>query len=55
MGQYTLSQIKAAETLSFDDDDFEEKLREIAKQFRGFDEALTEFITEHGSVFFSKS
>lgn len=48
MGQYTLSQIKAAETLSFDDDDFEEKLREIAKQFRGFDEALTEFITEHG-------
>lgn len=48
MGQYTESRNIAAETLSIDDDDFEDKLKEIAKQFRGFDDALTEFIVEHG-------
>ena len=48
MCQYTESRNIAAETLSIDDDDFEDKLREIAKQFRGFDDALTEFIVEHG-------
>lgn len=48
MGQYTESRNIAAETLSIDDDDFKDKLQEIAKKFRGFDDALTEFIVEHG-------
>lgn len=48
MGQYTESRNIAAENLSIDDDDFEDKLREIAEQFRGFGDALTEFIVEHG-------
>lgn len=37
-----------AETLSSDDDDFEDKLIEIASKFRGFDEAFTQFLSEHG-------
>lgn len=48
MDQYTeLLKIKA-ETLSPEEDDYEEKLREIAALFRGFDEALTAFIEKHG-------
>lgn len=48
MSQYTELLNIEAETLSPDDDDFEEKLLEIAALFRGFDEALTAFIEEHG-------
>lgn len=50
MGQYTELLKWEAETLSPDDDDFEEKLREIAASFRGFGEALTAFIEEHGYI-----
>lgn len=48
MSQYTeLLNIKA-ETLSPDDDGYEESLLEISALFRGFDEALTSFIEDHG-------
>ena len=48
MSQYTeLLNIKA-ETLSPDDDGYEESLVKIASLFRGFGEALTAFIAEHG-------
>lgn len=48
MSQYTeLLNIKA-ETLSPDDDSYEESLLEVSALFRGFDEALTSFIEEHG-------
>lgn len=48
MSQYTeLLNIKA-ETLSLDDDCYEESLLEVSALFRGFDEALTAFIEEHG-------
>lgn len=50
MSQYTELLNENAETLSLIDDDFEEKLREIAASFRGFDEALTAFIEEHGYI-----
>jgi hypothetical protein len=43
MSQYTeLLNIKA-ETLSPDDDGYEESLLEVSALFRGFDEALTAF------------
>lgn len=48
MNQYTeLLNIKA-ETLSPADDGYEESLLEISSLFRGFDEALTTFIENHG-------
>lgn len=48
MTQYTeLLNIKA-ETLSPDDDGYEESLLEVSALFRGFDEALTAFIEENG-------
>lgn len=48
MSQYTeLLHIKA-ETLSPDDDGYEESLLEISALFRGFAEALTAFLEEHG-------
>lgn len=48
MTQYTeLLNIKA-ETLSMDDDGYEENLVEVATLFRGFDEALTSFMGEYG-------
>lgn len=48
MSQYTeLLNIKA-ETLSPEDDGYEEELLKISTLFRGFDEALTAFIEEHG-------
>ena len=50
MGQYTELHVMAAENLSPCDDDFEEKLLEIAASFRGFDDALTAFIKEHGYI-----
>lgn len=48
MNQYTEFLNLQAETLSIDDEGCEERLMEIAKLFRGFDEALTDFINEHG-------
>ena len=48
MSQYTELLNMKAETLSLDDDNYEEKLLEVSTLFRGFDEALTAFIEEHG-------
>lgn len=48
MGQYTEFLYGEAITLSPDDDNYEEKLLETASFFRGFDEAFTAFIIEHG-------
>lgn len=47
MNQYTEFLSEKAETLSPDDDGYEESLIEIASMFRGFDEAFTAFIIEH--------
>ena len=48
MVQYTELLNAKVETLSMDDDDFEENLIGVATLFRGFDEALTSFMEEHG-------
>lgn len=48
MSQYTELLRTEAETLMPEDDDYEERLLEVAESFRGFDEALTEFIKKHG-------
>lgn len=48
MAQYTELLDKKAEELLLDDDDYEERLLEVATLFRGFDEAFTSFIKEHG-------
>lgn len=48
MTQYTELLNIEAETLSMDDDGYEEKLVEVAALFRGFDEALTSFMDEYG-------
>lgn len=48
MNSYTEMLTIRAETLSPDDDAYEESLLETAGLFRGFGEALTEFISEHG-------
>lgn len=48
MSQYTELLNIQAETLSTDDDSYEENLLETATLFRGFDSALTAFIQEHG-------
>lgn len=48
MSDYTEQFDLEAETLSSGDDDYEERLREIASRFRGFDEAFTDFIIKHG-------
>lgn len=48
MSQYTELLNTWAETLSIDDDGFEDKLLDIARLFRGFSEALTAFIAKHG-------
>ena len=48
MSQYTELLNIQAETLSPDDDGYEESLLETATLFRGFDSALTSFIEEHG-------
>lgn len=48
MSQYTELLSIRAETLSPDDDGYEESLRETATLFRGFDSALTPFLVEHG-------
>lgn len=48
MSQYTELLNIQAETLSPDDDGYEESLLEVSALFRGFDEALTAFIEEHG-------
>ena len=48
MSQYTELLNIQAETLSPDDDGYEESLLEVSTMFRGFDEALTDFIEKHG-------
>lgn len=48
MSQYTELLKTEAETLMPEDDDYEERLLEVAESFRGFDEALTDFIKKHG-------
>ncbi|MDR0854289.1 MAG: hypothetical protein LBN34_07960, partial [Clostridiales Family XIII bacterium] len=48
MSQYTEFFEDLAYTISPDDDDYEEKLREMVSHFRPFDKALTTFITNHG-------
>ncbi|MCD8049371.1 MAG: hypothetical protein LUG52_07200 [Clostridia bacterium] len=48
MDQYTETMILAAEISSPDDDDYEENLLKISAMFRGFDQALTVFLGEHG-------
>jgi hypothetical protein len=48
MSQYTeLLDLKAL-SISPDDDDYEEKLLEVAQLFRTFDDALTTFLIDHG-------
>ncbi len=48
MSQYTDILNLKAETLSSDDEDYEESLLEISALFHGFDMALTAFIAAHG-------
>lgn len=48
--EYTKILNTHAETLSLEDDDYEESLLEIASLFRGLDEALTVFVEEHGYI-----
>lgn len=50
MREYTKILNTHAETLSLEDDDYEESLLEIASLFRGLDEALTVFVEEHGYI-----
>ncbi len=48
MSEYTQVLSGIAETLSLEEEDYSEKLLDIAKMFRGFDEALTAFILRQG-------
>lgn len=48
MDRYTEFLRKQIETLSPDDDYYEIRLREIAGSFRGYGEALSDFIADHG-------
>ena len=48
MSGYTEFLNSKAETLSPEDDDYEESLLAISRVFRGFGEALTEFLEDHG-------
>ena len=48
MGQYTEYLYGEAETLNTDDEQYAEKLLEIADLFRDFGTALTEYLIEHG-------
>ncbi len=48
MSQYTEYLNEQVSFLSPDDEDYEERLREVALHFRGFDEALTAFLVEKG-------
>lgn len=48
MTQYTELLDKKVEELLLDDDHYEDRLLEVASLFRGFEEALTSFIKEHG-------
>ena len=50
MREYTKILNTHAETLSLEDDDYEESLLEIASLFRGLDKALTVFVEEHGYI-----
>lgn len=48
MPDYTLNLRTPLESISFEDDDFIEKLLSIVQLFRPFSSAMTEFISEHG-------
>ncbi|MCD8151094.1 MAG: hypothetical protein LUE92_16385 [Clostridiales bacterium] len=48
MDHYTEFLREQTETLSPDDEDYEIRLREIAELFRGYGEALSDFIADHG-------
>ena len=48
MDQYTQMLDDEAATLSPDDDYYEEKLLEVARSFRTFSEALTQFVCDNG-------
>lgn len=48
MPDYTLNLRTPLESISFEDDDFIEKLLSIVRLFRPFSSAMTEFISEHG-------
>lgn len=48
MDHYTEFLREQIETLSPDDEDYEIRLREIADSFRGYGEALSDFISDHG-------
>lgn len=48
MDQYTKMLDDEAATLSPDDDDYEEKLLDVARSFRTFSEALTQFVCDNG-------
>ena len=50
MGRYTDSLKDLSFDLYPDDDDFEQKLAEVAGQFRPFDVALTAFLVENGMI-----
>ena len=50
MGRYTDSLKDLSFDLYPDDDDFEQKLAEVAGQFRPFDVALTAFLIENGLI-----
>lgn len=48
MNPYTTLLSAQIEALSPDDDDYEEKLLDVASQFQGFGQALTSFLQGHG-------
>lgn len=48
MPTYTTLLQKPLETISWEDDNFMEELLQVARLFRPFSAAITEFITEHG-------
>lgn len=50
MGRYTDSLEEMSYELYPDDEDFEQKLAEVADQFRPFDVALTDYLVENGMI-----
>ncbi len=48
MDNYTQMLDSEAATLSPDDENYEEKLLEVARSFRTFSEALTQFVCDNG-------
>ena len=50
MGRYTKSLKDMSDELYPDDEDFEQKLADVASQFRPFDMALTDYLVENGMI-----